>query len=89
MDDVDHQTVGGGAKGQRPGGYQKGHHMEQVGQVCRHIQRVVEGQHEHVAGQDGNVIPHKVLLQGGSWRKAGLVDDLTHPTDNLQENRSS
>ncbi len=58
MDDVDHQTVGGGSKGQRPGGYQQGHHMEQVRQVGCNIQGVVEGKHEHVPRQDGDVIPH-------------------------------
>lgn len=58
VDDVDDQAVGGGPEGQRPGGYQQGHHMEQIGQVGRNIQGVVEGQHEHVACQDGDVIPH-------------------------------
>lgn len=83
MDDVDDQTVGGGPQRERPRGYQQGHHVEQVGQVGRHIQRIVEGQHEHVAGQDGDVVPHQVLLQSGRRRQARLVDDLTHPTNHL------
>ena len=83
VDDVDDQPVRGGAEGQRPGGHQQCHHVEEVGQVGRHVQRVVEGQHQHVARQDGDVVPHQVLLQGGRGRQAGLIDDLTHPTDHL------
>lgn len=85
MDDVDNQTVGGGPKGQRPSGYQQGHHVEQVWQVGCNIQGIVEGQHEHVACQNGNVVPHQVLLQCGRWRQARLVYDLTHPTNNLPQ----
>lgn len=85
MDDVDDQAVGGGPQGQWPGGYQQGHYMEQVGQVGRNVQGVVERQHEHVASQDGDVVPHQVLLQRGCRRQARLVDYLTHPTDNLAQ----
>lgn len=85
MDDVDDQAVGGGPEGQRPGGHQQGHHVEQIGQVGGDVQGVVEGQHEHVASQDGDVVPHQVLLQRGRWRQARLVYDLTHPTDNLPQ----
>lgn len=45
VDDVDDQAVGGGPEGQRPGGHQQGDHVEQVGQVRRNVQGVVEGQH--------------------------------------------
>ena len=58
MDDVDDQTMGGRPKRQRPCSYQQGHHVEQVGQVGCNIQGVIEGQHEHVACQDGNIVPH-------------------------------
>lgn len=85
MDDVDDQTVGRGPEGQRPRSYQQGHHVEQVGQVGRNVQGIVEGQHEHVACQDGNVVPHQVLLQRRRWRQARLVYDLTHPTNNLPQ----
>lgn len=63
VDDVDNQAMRGCPKRQRPRGHQQGHNMEEVGQVSGDIQRVVEGQHEHVPGQDGDVIPHQVLLQ--------------------------
>lgn len=88
MDDVDDQAVGGGPEGQRPCGHQQGHHVEQVGQVGGDVQGVVEGQHEHVAGQDGDVVPHQVLLQRGRRRQARLVYDLTHPTDDLPQRRT-
>lgn len=63
VDDVDNQAMRGCPKRQRPCGHQESHNMEEVGQVSGDIQRVVEGQHEHVPGQDGDVIPHQVLLQ--------------------------
>lgn len=85
VDNVDDQTVSGGPEGQRPSGYQQGYHMEQIRQVGCHIQRVVEGQHEHVASQDGNVIPHQVLLQCWRWGQTRLVDDLTHPPNDLPQ----
>lgn len=83
VDYVDDQAVCGGAEGQGAGGHQQSDHVEQVGQVSGHVQRVVEGQHEHVTGQDGDVIPHQVLLQGGRGRQARLVDDLTHSANHL------
>lgn len=87
MDDVDNQTMGGRPKRQWPSGYQQGHHMEQVGQVSCNIQGIVEGQHEHITCQDGDVVPHQVLLQCGRWRQAGLVYDLTHPSNHLSQRR--
>ncbi len=59
--------------------------MEQVGQMSGHVQRVVEGEHEHITGQDGDVIPHQVLLKGGGGGQARLIDDLTHPANHLRD----
>lgn len=84
VDDVDHQAVCGSPEGEWPRGDQQGHNMEQVRQVGRDVQRVVERQHEHVASQDGDVVPHQVLLQRRRRRQAGLVYDLTHSTDHLR-----
>lgn len=52
--------------------------------MCRHVQGVVEGEHEHVPSQNGNVIPHQVLLQRGRGGQAGLVNDFTHPPNHLK-----
>lgn len=89
VDYVDDQAVCGGAEGQGAGGHQQSDHVEQVGQVSGHVQRVVEGQHEHVTGQDGDVIPHQVLLQGGRGRQTRLIDDLTHADDHLPDRHGS
>lgn len=59
--------------------------MEQVGQMSSHVQRVVEGEHEHVTGQDSDVVPHQVLLKGGGGGQACLIDDLTHPANHLRD----
>lgn len=83
MDDVDDQAVRGSAERQRAGGHEQGDHVKEVGQVGSHVQGVVEGQHEHVAGEDGNVVPHEVLLQRGCGGQAGLIDDLAHAPDHL------
>lgn len=85
MDDVDDQAVGGGSERQRPGGYEQRHHMEQVRQVGRHVQGVVKGQHEHVPGQDGDVVPHQMLLQRRGRGQTSLIDDFTHAADHLQQ----
>lgn len=83
VDYVDHQAVGGSPKRQWPGGDQQGHHVEEVRQVGGHVQGVVEGKHEHVARQDGDVVPHEVLLQCGRRRQASFVYDLAHSTNHL------
>lgn len=85
VDDVDDEAVGGGAQRERPCGHQQRHHVKQVRQVSRHVQQVVEGQHEHVACQDGNVVPHQVLLQRRRRRQTRLVDDLAHADNHLDE----
>lgn len=83
MDDVNDEAVCGGAQREWPCGYQQCHHMKQVGQMSCNIQQVIEGQHEHVACQDGNVIPHQVLLQRRRRGQARLIDDLTHADNDL------
>lgn len=89
MDDVDDQTVSGGPEGEGAGSHQQRHYMKQVGQMGRHVQRVVERQHQHVTCQDCDVIPHEVLLKCGCGGQAGLVNDLAHPTDDLQIKRKN
>ena len=59
--------------------------MKEVGQMGSHVQRVVERQHQHVTRQDGDVIPHEVLLQCRCGGQAGLIDDLAHSTDDLEK----
>lgn len=49
-----------------------------------HVEGIVKGEHQHVAGKNGNVVPHQVLLQSRSRRQARLVDDFAHPSDDLQ-----
>lgn len=83
VDDVNDEAVGGGAQRERPCGHQQRHHVKQVGQVSRHVQQVVEGQHEHVACQDGDVVPHQVLFQRRRRGQARLIDDLAHADNNL------
>merc|ERR1719427_1465299 len=56
---------------------------KKVGQMARHVQTVVEGEHEEVAGQVGDVVPHDVLLQLAGGGDAGLVDYTAQPPDNL------
>ena len=50
-----------------------------------HVQRVVERQHQHVTCQDGDVVPHEVLLKCRCGGQAGLIDDLAHSTDDLEK----
>lgn len=58
--------------------------MEEVGKMGSHIQRVIKGQHKHVSGKYGNIIPHEMLLQRRGRRKTGLVDYFTHPSNDLE-----
>lgn len=88
MNDVDDETVSGSSERKGTSGHQQSYHMEEVGEMCCHIQRIVKGEHQHVTCQDSNIIPHQVLLQGGSWRQTGLVDYFTHPPNHLQSNHS-
>lgn len=88
MDDVDDQAVRGRPERQRSRGHQQGHDVEEVGQVGGHVQRVVEGEHEHVPGQDGDVIPHQVLFKGGCGGQTRLIDDFTHPNNHLWRKRT-
>lgn len=85
VNDVDNEAMRWRSEWQRAGGYQQSDDMEQVGQMSGHVQRVVEGEHEHITGQDGDVIPHQVLLKGGGGRQARLIDDLTHPANHLRD----
>lgn len=84
MDDVDDETVSGSSKRKGPRGHQQSHDVEEVGEMSRHVQGVVEGQHEHVPRQDRDVVPHQVLLQRRRWRQTRLVNDFTHPADHLR-----
>ena len=60
--DVDDEAVRAGAQWQGAGRHQERHDVEEEGQVRRHVQGVVEGQHEEVAEEDRDVVPHQVLL---------------------------
>ena len=51
-------------------------------EVCT-VERVVEGQHEEVSCEDGDVVPHQVLFQGRCRRRARLVYQLHHQNRNL------
>lgn len=62
MNDVDDKSVRTGSHAEGPGADEKCDCVEQIWQVSGDIQTVVEGQHEQVAGQDGNVVPQNVLL---------------------------
>lgn len=62
VNDVDDKAVCTGSHAEGPGADEKGDCVEQIWQVTGDVQTVVEGQHEQVAGQDGNVIPQNVLL---------------------------
>lgn len=62
MYDVDHQAVCTGTHTKRAWAYEQRDGMEQVGQVARHVQAVVERQHEQVACQDGDVVPQNMLF---------------------------
>lgn len=44
------------------------------------IQGVVEGQHEEISEQDGDVIPHQMLLQCRCRGHAGSVNQLEDRT---------
>lgn len=46
MYDVDDEPVGGGAHGHRARAHEERHRVEQVRQVARHVQAVVERQHQ-------------------------------------------
>ncbi len=65
VNDVDNEAMRWCSEWQRASGHQQSDDMEQVGQMSSHVQRVVEGEHEHVTGQDSDVVPHQVLLKGG------------------------
>lgn len=84
VDDVDDQAVGGGAHGDGSRAHQEGDNVEEVGQVARHVEAVVEGEHEKITGQVSYIVPHNVLLQLAGRRDAGLVDDTTQPPDHLK-----
>lgn len=62
VNDVDDEAVRAGSHAEGPGADEKSDCVEQVRQVSGDVQTVVEGQHEQVAGQDGNVVPQNVLL---------------------------
>lgn len=84
VNDVDDEPVSGSSEGKGPRGHQQSHHVEEVGEMCCHVQGVVEGEHEHVPSQNGNIIPHQVLLQRGRGGQTGLVNDFTHPPNHLK-----
>lgn len=85
MDDVNDQAMGGGSEGQGSCSHQQSDHMEEVRQVGCHIQRVIKREHEHVTSQDGDIIPHQVLLQSRSRRQARLVNYLAHSSNHLKK----
>ena len=53
--------------------------------MAGHIQAVVEGEHEKVAGQVGDVVPHDVLLQLAGRGDASLVDNAAQAPDHLRK----
>ena len=75
--------MGGGPHGDGPRADDEGGDVEEVGQVADHVEAVVEGEHEEVARQVGDVVPHDVLLQARRRRHACLVDDAAQPPDHL------
>lgn len=48
MNDVDDKTMSGSSERKGSSGHQQSNHMEEVGEMCSHIQRIVEGEHQHV-----------------------------------------
>lgn len=62
VNDVDDEAVRTGSHAEGPGADEKRDCVEQIRQVTGDVQTVVEGQHEQVAGQDGNVVPQSVIL---------------------------
>lgn len=86
MDDVDDETVSGSSERKGTSGHQQSDDVEEVGEMGSHVQGVVEGEHQHVTGENGNIIPHQVLLQRRSGRQTSLVDDFTHPPNHLKDN---
>lgn len=57
--------------------------MKQVRQMANDVEAIVERQHQQVSGQNGNVVPHEVLLEEMRWIGARLVHDATHAANHL------
>ena len=74
----------GGPHGDRARAHDEGGDVEEVGQVAHHVEAVVEGQHEQVARQVRDVVPHDVLLERRRRRHARLIDDAAQPPDHLR-----
>ena len=79
MDDVDDHAVRAGAQAQRTHADEQRGQVQQVRQVVGHVQPVVEGQHQQVARQDGDLGPVHVVLEPGGRRGTRLHHHLrTH-----------
>ncbi len=67
MNHVYDKTVHRGAQHERSRAHQKRHHMEKIRQMANHVKAIVEREHEQIAEQDSDVVPHRVLLE--CWRR--------------------
>lgn len=79
MNGVDDKAMDGSTKAERPRADQECDDVEQKGQMRSNVQAVVERQHQQVSGQDGNVIPHEMLLEDSGWTGAGFLQDPAKP----------
>lgn len=83
MNRVDHKPVDGSTKTQRPGADQEGDDVKKERQVGGNVEAVVEREHQQVTGQDGDVVPHEVLLENGRRAGARLLEHPAQPGDHL------
>ena len=83
VENVDHQSVGRGSERQRAGVHQQRDDVEEKGKVRGDVQGVVEGQHQQVTEKNGDVIPDRLLFQGGRGRETRLLDQSTETPDDL------